>query len=766
MKFTNKLPLMKSLKLILPLWFVLFAFSVAAHAQTEDLDYSSGSQGEDGALSFPNPLNIESYGFAIAGDTTRNEVVVFGGYDSSGRPSSATWVWSKEKGWEEKAPENSPPARYNSLMCYDSDRKEIILYGGWGQNGQLNDTWIWNGEDWQQKNQDNSPNINYWNSAMVYDAARKKAVIITPNYLSGSGNMYFWDGVTWTQESISMPSSNIYNFSAAYDAKNGKIVLLTQNGETLLFDGTSWVKSPTASKPFNNSSYYYWDSRNRLAYDPVQQKVLFFGGSGEGTYYYNYYGNQTWAWDGANWEELTPDHAPSPRQGHVVAGIGTGVVLVGGWMDSSEEYYMENTPFHASTEFWDGENWNYSSGGVYEIDMSDKEDGVWRYTSIKIPKGMVVRFTKNEWNSPVQWLASGHVVVDGIVDVSGERGENFYSYYYGNDATPNLVGNIAKGGAGGFDAGRGGRRFQDSGSYAGMPGVGPGGGAPGINNTGPEGRYGKPGGFTGSADSSGAIVSTYGNTYLQPLVGGSGGGGSASSDSVDGVSGGGGGGAILIASTRDITINGKILAKGGNAGYLYYNNYINNNYIYFNTASGPGSGGAIRLVADRVLGKGSLRAQGGWGGYYFSGQTIATSGRIRVEAFERDLANSPLNLPAPFQAPPMKTSPIKDHGKLRVASVAGENVEEPPSGDLETPDVVFGTAGMVKVVVIAQNIANGTQIRVRITMRGGAIVSEPVALTNGQAEFNINVPAGDGTIQAYSERSFSYKDENEAGGQP
>lgn len=755
---------MKSLKLILPLGLVLFAFSVAAHAQTEDLDYSSGSQGEDGALSFPSPLNVNSSGLAIAGDSARNEVVVFGGYDSSWNLSSATWVWSKEKGWEEKFPNTAPPARSNALICYDPDRKEIILYGGWSQNGQLNDTWVWNGDDWQQKTQENPPSVDYWNSAMVYDATRKRPVIISPNYYGG-GNMYFWDGTSWTQESISMPSSNIYNFSAAYDAKNGKIVLLTQNGETLLFDGASWVKSETATTPLGNS-YYYYSNRNNLAYDPVQQKVLFFGGSGEGSYYYNSYGNETWAWDGASWEELTPDRAPSPRQGHVVADIGTGVVLVGGWMEYSWEYDTENAPLYASTEFWNGENWIYSSGGVYEIDMSDKEDGVWRYTSIKIPKGMVVRFNKNEWNSPVQWLASGHVVVDGIVDVSGERGENFYSYYFGNNAAMNPLGNIAKGGAGGFDAGRGGRRFQDSGSYAGMPGVGPGGGAPGLNNTGFQESYGKPGGFTGSADSSGAIVSTYGNTYLQPLVGGSGGGGSASSDSVDGVSGGGGGGAILIASTRDITINGKIMANGGNAGFLNYNNYINNNSTYFNTSSGPGSGGAIRLVADRVLGKGNLRAHGGGGGYYFSGQTIATSGRIRVEAFERDLANSPSNFPAPFQAPPMKTSPIKDHGKLRVASVDGKDLEEPPSGDLETPDVVFGTAGMVKVVVVGQNIANGTQVRVRITMRGGAIVSDAVALTNGQAEFNVNVPAGDGTIQAYSERSFSYKDENEAGGQP
>ena len=580
--------------------------------------------------------------------------------------------------------------------------------------------------------------------------------------------MYFWNGATWTREwkLNLMPSSDIFSFSAAYDAKNEKIVLLTRNGETLLFDGISWVKSETTSKPFND----YWDSRCSLAYDPVKQKVLFFGGSGNN--FYNNHRNETWAWDGANWEKLTPDRSPTYRYGHTVAGIRHGVVLVGGWMDYNGEYYLENTPLYGSAEFWDGENWNYSSGGVYEVDMSDKENGVWRYSSIKIPKGMVVRFNKNERNSPVQWLASGHVVVDGIVDVSGERGEYYYSYYYGNDAAPNLFrniakGGIAKGGAGGFDAGRGGRRFQDSGSYAGMPGVGPGGGAPGISNTSSQESYGKPGGFTGSADSSGAIISTYGNTYLQPLVGGSGGGGSASSDSVDGVSGGGGGGAILIASTRDITINGKILANGGDAGYLQYNNYNNNSYDSLYTGSGAGSGGAIRLVADRVIGKGNLRARGGNNNYYYSdGQIIATSGRIRIEAFERDLANSPSNLPAPFQAPPIQTSPIRDLGKLHVVSVDGENVVEPASGDMETPDVVFDAAGIVKIIVAGENVPDGTRIKVRITMKGDAVVSEPVSLTNGQAEFNLSVPAGEGTIQAYSLRSLTYKDEAEENGQP
>ena len=760
---------MKIAKFSLFLLCVLIAFSVTSQAQTEDLDYSSGSQGEDGPFVFPAPLNIRIQDAALAGDTDRNEVVVFGGYDSSGNLSSATWVWTKENGWEEKFPTATPPARSNALMCYDSDRKEIILYGGWSQNGQLNDTWVWNGEDWQQKAQENPPTINYWNSAMVYDAARKTAVIISSqNYGYGGVSMYFWDGASWTQQSITLPSNYYYNFSVAYDAKNEKIVLLTQDGATLLYDGVSWVSSGANTKPFNNS---YWDSRNKLAWDPVGQKVLFFGGAGSGSN--SNYGNDTWAWDGSQWEEVAPDRSPSPRYSHAIAGLKDGVLLLGGWGDYSWEYYSNNPSFSGSTEFWDGENWNYSSGGVYEVDMNEKDDGIWRYTSITIPKGMVVRFNKNERNSSVQWLASGHVEIDGIVDVSGEKGENFYSYsyYYGSNAPSNPIGIISKGGPGGFDGGRGGVRFQNSGSYAGMPGVGPGGGAPGINNTASQDSYGKPGGFTGSADSSGAIISTYGNTYLQPLVGGSGGGGSASFDAVDGVSGGGGGGAILIASTRDITINGKIMANGGDSGQVYYYNY--NNYYYYNQYnyynyykySGSGSGGAIRLVADRVLGKGSLRSGGG-SNNYSNIQSIATTGRIRVEAYERDLANSPSNFPPPFQAPPIKTSPIKDHGKLRVASVHGENVAEPASGDMETPDVVFDAAGIVKIIVAAENVPDGTRIKVRITTKGDAVVSEPVSLTNGQAEFNLSVPAGEGTIQAYSLRSLTYKDEAEENGQP
>ena len=106
-----------------------------------------------------------------------------------------------------------------------------------------------------------------------------------------------------------------------------------------------------------------------------------------------------------------------------------------------------------------------------------------------------------------------------------------------------------------------------SGSYAGTPGQGPGGGSPGLGHqqTGGDGKF----------------ASVYGNPYLRPLVGGSGGGGGGSDANAWGGNGGGGGGAILVASSRDMLITGSIQANGGSG---FYPNG-------FSGGSGSGGGG-------------------------------------------------------------------------------------------------------------------------------------------------------------------------------
>ncbi len=716
----------------------MFATSFVSLGQTEDLDYSSGSQGEDGALVFPEPLSLLVEYSAIAYDAERDQVVVFGGYDRNWQLSGDMWVWSRVEGWTQIFPETAPPARECAVMCYDAARKEVVLFGGWGQNGELNDTWVWNGEDWTQKTPGNPPPTNgyYHSNAMVYDVGRKEVILL---HYGSNISMYAWNGSDWIAKSTSNNPTNGYYDppNLAYDPKSDHVIFLNRSG-TWTYNGTDWKLIPTATQPETNWDHYYHYDNQQIAYDPVSEKIIYFGSGnlsgGNGSYSYaSQKANQTWCFNGSEWKRLFPPREPHGRYGHAVVGIKDGVLLIGGYFNNYWEFPFNNTYHQGSTEIWDGSNWIYQSGGIFEFDMSEKPNGVWKFSRITIPKGLIVRFKKNLANTPVHWLSSGDVRIDGILDVSGEHSLDYHNhngYPYNSGSS---FANAGKGGPGGFDGGRGGVRFSETGSYAGSPGIGPGGGLPGVDDSDPNGQ---PGQFIRGGNSTFQIPPSYGNVYLQPLIGGSGGGGSASLNSEDGIEGGGGGGAILIASSQDIIVSGAILANGGSGGWNY------------NRSSGPGSGGAIRLVADRVTGNGTLSAQPGAGNSMDSSR-----GRIRIEAFERDLANSQQNVPVPFQAPPIQGSPIKNLGSLRVVSVAGKNVNLLPGGDLDSPDVEFDSTGEVEITVAATGVPDNTPVRVRVTMRGGELQSEPRLVNAGQAVFSLTIPAGVGTVQAYTLRS-------------
>ena len=83
--------------------------------------------------------------------------------------------------------------------------------------------------------------------------------------------------------------------------------------------------------------------------------------------------------------------------------------------------------------------------------------GIFNYTSVSIPAGVVITFQKNTTNTPVVILAAGDVTVAGSIDVRGTpsadvgaSGVGAAQGVQGDDGTP------GKGGPGGFDGGRGG----------------------------------------------------------------------------------------------------------------------------------------------------------------------------------------------------------------------------------------------------------------------------------------------------------------------
>jgi Galactose oxidase, central domain len=90
---------------------------------------------------------------SLAGDGSRKQLVLFGGNLGTGvtPPPADTWIYAGSA-WTRATPSQSPPARYDAPMVFDTDHRLMVLFGGQGlvqgQTGPLNDTWTWDGNTW------------------------------------------------------------------------------------------------------------------------------------------------------------------------------------------------------------------------------------------------------------------------------------------------------------------------------------------------------------------------------------------------------------------------------------------------------------------------------------------------------------------------------------------------------------------------------------------------------------------------------------------
>jgi hypothetical protein len=330
-------------------------------------------------------------------------------------------------------------------------------------------------------------------------------------------------------------------------------------------------------------------------------------------------------------------------------------------------------------------------------------DGVLHYTTVTVPQGFTVTFTRNSLNTPVYLLAQGEVLINGIINVSGGFGDSFR----GGD-----------GGPGGYDGGKPGVSGQPPGA-----GYGPGAGRGGENST--TSASGAGGGAYATAPSAGSSTnkgSIYGSPLLIPLVGGSGGGGSP----VRG--GGGGGGAILIASNTRITLNGSVRANSGGLGVSH------------------GSGGAIRLVTPVVSGRGALQATD-------VGSNLGGDGRIRVDTINRrefQLSSTPaLSLGAFMTVFP---TPVP---RLDIVEAAGTVITE-GTGVPVTIQLPFGADANRTVTVQARDFGATVPVEVVLIPDSGVPAAYTATIDNAGANparvtVPVTVPANTVvTVQAWS----------------
>jgi len=89
-------------------------------------------------------------------------------------------------------------------------------------------------------------------------------------------------------------------------------------------------------------------------------------------------------------------------------------------------------------------------------------------------------------------------------------------------------------------------------------------------------------------------------------------------------------------------------------------------------------------------------------------------------------------------------------------SISGQNVAQPSRNDPLNPDVIFSAAGDVVVTVQGEQLPEGSAVKLRLSAPGTLIekpaANEPkITLAKGKANFNLTVPKGAFTIQAFAD---------------
>lgn len=251
--------------------------------------------------------------------------------------------------WLQLSPSTVPPARAMGGMAAMLQQNQTIFFGGEVVTGgaSLNDTWSWDGANWTQVNTTSSP-VPLEGFAMSYDLIRDRIVLFSGwNGGAYPSDTWEFDGTNWAQMTPATSPPGRDWLGMAYDFASNQCIVFGGHdwqvpggrlNDTWAWDGTNWTALTPATLPTPR-----WG--HGMAYDPVNGRVIMFGGNDSGSV-----GNEMWEWTGTDWSQVTPATTPPPRQWHQMTTDPSRnvVVMTGGeWMGTQLNDVWE----------WDGTDW-------------------------------------------------------------------------------------------------------------------------------------------------------------------------------------------------------------------------------------------------------------------------------------------------------------------------------------------------------------------------------------------------------------------------
>jgi N-acetylneuraminic acid mutarotase len=301
---------------------------------------------------------------SMAYDESMGRLVVFGGLND-GAALSDTWNWDRTSRSWTLSHAKGPSARAGAAMAYDKDRLRVVLFGGVtgaaGSAAYLNDVWEYDtlADAWEQRTTSEPPPPRAY-ASFAYDSALGTFVLFGGVAAGGSVDMldtWEYSGATnaWTRhDTVSAPPAR-GGGAMVYDSTRARFVLfgggpLAQSSSHGTFADTweydnavsTWTRRTTTTSPPARTAH-------AMAYDEARQRVVLFGGTGNGPSNLG----DVWEFDGTQWTATNPAVAPPGRAGLAMA------------YDSADH------------SIWVAGGLSYSASGQFTPEYDD----LWRYRS-------------------------------------------------------------------------------------------------------------------------------------------------------------------------------------------------------------------------------------------------------------------------------------------------------------------------------------------------------------------------------------------------
>jgi hypothetical protein len=257
-----------------------------------------------------------AYFVTMSYDAADGYVVLFGGCNYYGScPLGSTWAFSGGQ-WTDltNMVSQSPPAREYAAMAYDAADGYIVLYGGYGRLGLLNDTWTYHDYNWTQVATNGTFPAARWGPAMAYDSKDGYIVMFggytyyySPYYLDETWTFLHGNWTNRTGHTGSTPGGRYYA-AISDDPADGYVLMFGGYkssglaGDTWKFSNHTWTSVSPSTAPAARYSM-------TMDYDPLIGAVVLYGGY---DYSYPYYQNDTWTYTGGNWTNASAKTGLTP----------------------------------------------------------------------------------------------------------------------------------------------------------------------------------------------------------------------------------------------------------------------------------------------------------------------------------------------------------------------------------------------------------------------------------------------------------------------